>query len=74
MVKKYRDMGTDPFIIRNILYLMDYGSLVKMGAGNGLMSKEDYLHFLIVVSAYPDLVEESSLKDHLIKTLVSFII
>jgi hypothetical protein len=35
---------------------MDYASIAKMGAGNGLMSKEDYLHFLIVISGFPDLV------------------
>ena len=43
-----------------MFYLADYDSLIKLGP-NALLSKDDYLHFLIVLSAFPGLTKEAEL-------------
>ena len=55
-----------------MLYLLDYTSIAKMGA-NALMSREDYLHFLLVVAGYPGLINDCSFARLLTKQLSSFI-
>lgn len=37
-----------------MFYLADYANLIKMGP-NSLLNKDDYMHFLIVLSAYSPL-------------------
>ena len=56
MIRKYRDYCGEGEIMRNILYLLDYGYVVEMGA-NVMMSSDDYLHFLVVLSCFEGLVD-----------------
>lgn len=53
LMKGYRDHGGDEQVVKNMLYLLDYNELIKMGP-NCLMSNDDYLHFLIVLSGFPE--------------------
>jgi hypothetical protein len=55
LLRNYRDYSSDPQIMRNILYLLDYDEIIRMGA-NSIMTNDDYLHFLIVLTGFPQLV------------------
>lgn len=54
IVGGYRDCSYNSQLIRNMLYLLDYEAVVKLGP-NVLMNKDDYLHFLLVLTAFPTL-------------------
>lgn len=41
-----------------MFYLLDYESIVRLGP-NILMNSDDYLHFLIVMSGFPELIKEA---------------
>jgi hypothetical protein len=73
LLKKYRDRTADTQIMRNILYLLDYDEIVKMGP-NALMSRDDYLHFLIILSGYSSLVDKELLVSKLSEMLTQFIL
>lgn len=61
LLRNYRDYASDPQVMRNMLYLLSYDEIVKMGP-NSLMSSDDYLHFLIILSGYPGIVDQSRLE------------
>jgi hypothetical protein len=55
-----------------MLYLLDYEAVVRLGP-NVLMNKDDYLHFLLVLAAFPTLVSpalDGLLRDRLTETIV----
>jgi hypothetical protein len=54
IVSGYRDCSYNPQLVRNMLYVLDYETVVKLGP-NVLMNKDDYLHFLLVLAAFPGL-------------------
>jgi hypothetical protein len=54
IVGGYRDCSYNAQLVRNMLYLLDYESVVRLGP-NVLMNKDDYLHFLLVLAAFPAL-------------------
>jgi hypothetical protein len=54
IVGGYRDCSYNSQLVRNMLYLLDYEAVVKLGP-NVLMNKDDYLHFLLVLAAFPTL-------------------
>ena len=51
MVKKYRNYVSNPNILRYMLYMLDYESIIVMG--ESLLNKDDLLHLLIVLQDYP---------------------
>jgi len=55
LIRNYKDYFSDLQIMKNILYLLDYDEIIKMGA-NSIMTNDDYLHFLIVLTGFPQLV------------------
>lgn len=55
-----------------MLYLLDYDTVIKLGP-NVLMNKDDYLHFLLVLAAYPTLAPpniDRLLLERLAETIV----
>lgn len=56
-----------------MLYLLDYESIVKLGP-NILLNQDDYLHFVIVISAFPELVKHVEIEKLLIEKLTEAII
>lgn len=47
MVKKYRNYVSNPHILRYMLYMLDYESIIVMG--ESLLNKDDLLHLIIVL-------------------------
>lgn len=73
LLRSYRDYTSDPQIMRNMLYLLCYDEIVKMGP-NSIMSSDDYLHFLMVLSGYQGIINQSKLQSILTQELVQFIL
>ena len=59
-------------MVRNMLYLLDYSTIVEMGP-NRIINLYDYVHYLLVLSNFSDLLTNVSFKSVLTKTLVFFI-
>lgn len=55
-----------------MLYLLSYDEIIKMGP-NSLMSSDDYLHFLIILSGYEGIVDQYKLEPILTQELSQFI-
>lgn len=73
IVSSYKDCTSNPQLIRNMLYLLDYESIAKLGP-NILLNQDDYLHFVIVMSAFPELVNQVEIEKLLIERLIEAII
>lgn len=73
IVGSYRDCTSNPQLIKNMLYLLDYEAVIKLGP-NILMNQDDYLHFLIVLHAYPQLANHPHLQKLLVEKLREAII
>ena len=71
MMKNYRDHISKTQVIKNIIYLLDYDELIKIGP-NSSMSSDDYLHLLIILSGYPGIASPKRLNEELSKLLVRF--
>lgn len=68
----YRDCSCNAQLVRNMLYLLDYDAVIRLGP-NVLMNRDDYLHFLLVLAAYPTLAPanvETLLLDRLTQNIV----
>lgn len=73
LLRSYRDYTSDPQVMRNIMYLLSYDEIVRMGP-NSIMSSDDYLYFLLVLAGYPGVVNQSKLEPILTQQLVQFIL
>jgi hypothetical protein len=56
-----------------MLYLLDYESVITMGP-NILMNKDDYLHFILVLSAFPQLTKFTNLDKLLVEKMTEVIV
>ena len=72
-MNSYKDCSSDPQLMRQILYLMDYKSILALGP-NILMTKDDHLHFTLILSAYPQLVKPDYLDNILVERASEMII
>jgi hypothetical protein len=73
VVQGYKNGSSDPQIVRQMLYLLDFESVVALGP-NAALNRDDYLHLLLALSAYPHLINTRSLEDRLVPRLVEFIL
>jgi hypothetical protein len=73
VVGSYRDCTSNPQLVKHMLYLLDYEAVLKMGP-NVLMNQDDYLHFVIVMSAFPELAKLPHLEKLLVEKLTETII
>ena len=56
-----------------MLYLLDYEAVIKLGP-NIMMNQDDYLHFIIILNAYPHLANYPPLQKLLVDKLREAII
>ena len=56
-----------------MLFLLDYKAIINLGP-NIIMNRDDYLHFLLVMSAYPKLLPDFNIENILIKNLTKYIL
>ena len=73
IISSYKDCTSNPQLIHNMLYLLDYESIVKLGP-NILLNQDDYLHFVLVLSAFPQLAKHVEIEKLLIERLTEAII
>lgn len=73
VVGSYKDCTSDPQLVRNMLYLLDYEGVVRLGP-NVLINQDDYLHLLLVLNQYPQLIQQPQLEKLLIAKLGEAII
>lgn len=69
----YKNCSSDAQIVRQMLYLLDFEAVIALGP-NAALNRDDYLHLLLSLSAYPHLINTRSLEDRLVPRLVEFIL
>ena len=58
MAKKYRNYVSNPHVLRYMLYMLDYESIISMG--ESMLDKDELLHFLIVLQDFSGLIKNAS--------------
>ena len=70
---KYLDASTDPQLVRQMLYLLDFDSVISLGP-NAALNRDDYLHLLLALYPYEQILSRPNLVKQLVPRLVEFIL